>query len=65
MRKDPERGAVFEAALEPSKIDTLEKVTLAYIESVVEAFGGNKTHAARALGISRKTVYRRLGLLKD
>jgi DNA-binding NtrC family response regulator len=39
---------------------TLEEVARAYAEAVLEFHGGNKTHAARALGIDRRSLYRRL-----
>ena len=48
-----------------SAVDTLHAVEQRYIEAVLEAVGGNKQRAAALLGISRKTVYRRLGLLKN
>lgn len=37
---------------------TLLEVTRAYAQSVVAAAGGNKSLAARQLGISRRTLYR-------
>ncbi len=38
----------------------LEQVERRYILRVLEAVGGNKAHAARILGVGRKTLYRRL-----
>ncbi len=38
----------------------LAEVELAYIKQVVEAVGGNMAHAARVLGIDRRTLYRKL-----
>jgi transcriptional regulator with PAS, ATPase and Fis domain len=38
---------------------TLEELQDLYIEEVLEQHGGNKVHAAAALGIDRKTLYRR------
>jgi DNA-binding NtrC family response regulator len=38
----------------------LAEVELAYIRQVVEAVGGNMAHAARVLGIDRRTLYRKL-----
>lgn len=38
----------------------LEQVEKAYILRVLEAAGGNKSLAARTLGLNRKTLYRRL-----
>jgi len=31
-----------------------------YVRQVLNAVGGNKTHAARILGIDRRSLYRRL-----
>jgi DNA-binding NtrC family response regulator len=45
---------------DPSEIAPLEEVERRYIIKAIDAFGGNKTKAARALGIGRKTLYRRL-----
>jgi len=38
---------------------TLEEVQDLYIDEVMALHGGNKVHAAAALGIDRKTLYRR------
>ncbi len=38
---------------------TLEELQDLYIEEILEQHGGNKVHAAAALGIDRKTLYRR------
>lgn len=40
----------------------LAEVERAYIQHVLEVAQGNKTRAARILGIDRKTLYRKLGL---
>lgn len=40
---------------------SLEELERAYIQRVVEAQGGNKAAAARILGITRRTLYRKLG----
>jgi two-component system response regulator HydG len=45
---------------DPTEIISLEEVEKRYILRVVEACRGNKSKAARALGIGRKTLYRRL-----
>jgi two-component system response regulator HydG len=45
---------------DPSEIISLEELERRYILKVVEACKGNKSKAARALGIGRKTLYRRL-----
>jgi DNA-binding NtrC family response regulator len=40
---------------------SLAQVELAYIKQIVEKVGGNMAHAARVLGIDRRTLYRKLG----
>jgi len=42
------------------ELATLEEIERAYILRVVERVGGNKTEAAKVLGIGRKTLYRKL-----
>lgn len=44
---------------------TLEQVKLHHMERVLEASDGNKSAAARRLGISRKTLERKLGVDAD
>jgi DNA-binding NtrC family response regulator len=39
---------------------TLDEVERAHIRRILEASGGNKTQAARVLGVDRKTLYRKL-----
>ena len=39
---------------------TLAEVEAAYVRSVLEEVGGNKSLASRVLGISRKNLYERL-----
>ncbi len=43
----------------------LETIERAHIQRVLEACDGNKVAAARALGITRNTLYRKLGLTGD
>ncbi|MFN3480231.1 MAG: sigma-54-dependent transcriptional regulator [Thermodesulfovibrionales bacterium] len=43
---------------EPEKIKPLNEITKEYAERVVEFFGGNKSKAAEALGISRTSLWR-------
>ena len=38
----------------------LEELERRYIAHVLQAVGGNKTNAARILGVDRKTLYRKL-----
>jgi DNA-binding NtrC family response regulator len=46
------------------ELATLEEIERAYILRVVERVGGNKTEAAKILGIGRKTLYRKLQQLQ-
>jgi two-component system response regulator HydG len=54
------RSHVLIAADDPSELVPLEEAERRYILRVMEAVGGNKTLAARRLGIGRKTLYRKL-----
>jgi two-component system response regulator AtoC len=45
---------------DPSELLRMEEVERRYILHVLEAVAGNKTAAARILGIERKTLYRKL-----
>ena len=45
---------------DPTGLATLEQIESRYIQHVLEAVGGNKTTAARILGLDRKTLYRKL-----
>jgi sigma-54 dependent transcriptional regulator, acetoin dehydrogenase operon transcriptional activator AcoR len=62
--KDEESAAMGEA---PAAVDMmpasarLEDVELNVIQKALQAHGGNVSAAARALGISRNTIYRKLG----
>ncbi len=51
---------VVVASDDPSELVALAEVERRYILRVVEAVGGNKTQAAQVLGITRKTLYRKL-----
>jgi two-component system response regulator HydG len=51
---------VLIAADDPSELLPLEEVERRYIARVIQACGGNKSKAARILGIGRKTLYRHL-----
>jgi len=50
------RTTTFEVTV-PSSMDEIEKLA---IEATLDYTRGDKTHAARALGIGRKTLYRKL-----
>jgi two-component system, NtrC family, response regulator AtoC len=54
------RSHVLVAGDDPSELVPLEVVEQRYIARVMEAVGGNKTLAARILGLDRKTLYRKL-----
>ncbi len=55
-------GATREEAPPDYPVDwTLERVKTHHMARVLEASGGNKSAAARRLGVSRKTLERRLG----
>ncbi len=45
---------------DPAELVAMEEVERRYVMRVLEAVGGNKTHAAKVLGIERKTLYRKL-----
>lgn len=45
---------------DPSELPPLDEVERRYILRVLDAAGGNKTLAARTLGLDRKTLYRKL-----
>ena len=51
---------VLVASDDPSELVSLEEVERRYILRVMEAVGGNKTLAAQRLGITRRTLYRKL-----
>ena len=44
----------------PGELITLDEMERRYVRQVLDAVGGNKTHAARILGIDRRSLYRRL-----
>jgi DNA-binding NtrC family response regulator len=44
----------------PEEMLSLEEVERRYLKRALEAVGGNKTQAARLLGIDRRSIYRRL-----
>jgi two-component system response regulator HydG len=55
---EPERIILADA--ESTGLPTLEELERRYIARVMKAMGGNKTRAARTLGLDRRTLYRRL-----
>ena len=44
--------------LEPGRIKTVDELTKEYAEKVLKMFGGNKSKAAEALGISRTSLWK-------
>ena len=57
----PDTRAQQEASdMMPVEMLTLEEMDLRHIRKTLAACGGNKTHAARALGLDRRSLYRRL-----
>ena len=61
--RDYRRSHVLVASDDPSELVPLEEVERRYIARVMEAVRGNKTAAARILGIERKRLYRMLDRL--
>jgi len=57
------RAAIVFAAHSPDEMITLAEMERVYIGRVLAAVDGNKTHAARILGMDRRSVYRRLGAI--
>ena len=53
-------GQLVIATASPADLLTLEQVERRYVREVLAATNGNKTHAARVLGIDRRSLYRRL-----
>ena len=62
--RDYRRSHVLVAADDPTELVPLEEVERRYIARVMESVGGNKTAAARVLGVDRKRLYRMLARLE-
>jgi DNA-binding NtrC family response regulator len=58
--RDHRASHVLVTSDDPAELVPMEEVERRYILRVLEAVGGNKTAAARILGIERKTLYRKL-----
>ena len=56
----PSRIELTVEGTDPAKFLPMEEVERLYIEQVLDALGGNKASAARALGVDRRTLYRKL-----
>jgi DNA-binding NtrC family response regulator len=59
IRNHKSSRLVIDAA-DPSELITLSEMERRYVRRVLAACGGNKTQAARILGIDRRSLYRRL-----
>ena len=55
-----QKSHVVVATDDPTELVPLEEVEKRYILRVLEAHGGNRTEAAKTLGLDRKTLYRKL-----
>ena len=53
-------GQLMVASASPAELLTLDQVERRYVRHVLAATNGNKTHAAKVLGIDRRSLYRRL-----
>ena len=53
-------GTLVVAPESRSEMTTLAEMERRYVQYVLGVFHGNKTHAARALGIDRRSLYRRI-----
>jgi two-component system response regulator HydG len=58
----PDRGAMPCTGLEPQTIRSLSDIEREQIERALRSVNGNKSAAARLLGLDRKTLYRKLEL---
>jgi DNA-binding NtrC family response regulator len=58
--RDWKRSHVLVTADDPAELVPMEEVERRYILRVMDAVAGNKTEAARILGLDRKTLYRKL-----
>jgi len=58
-------GQIVLGGDDPSEFQSLAAVERRYIESVLRAVGGNRSLAARVLGLDRKTLYRKLKRFED
>jgi len=63
--RDAEQARIDIAASNAEDLVTLEEVERRYIARALAATGGNKTQAARILGVDRKTLFRKLKQQED
>ncbi|MCA9705810.1 MAG: sigma-54-dependent Fis family transcriptional regulator, partial [Myxococcales bacterium] len=59
VREQQERPVVA-ATDDPEDLPTLDELERRYIGRVLQLCAGNKSRAARILGVERRTLYRRL-----
>lgn len=66
FRQELERTARFAPPAEPGRVpQNLDELSQSAIQHALESCRGNVSHAARLLGISRQTLYRKLALRKE
>jgi len=58
-------SAIAPARPAPPDATTLESVEMEHIQHVLESVGGNRSRAAKLLGLDRKTLSRRLKRASD
>lgn len=58
--RDYRSSQLFIGGEDPSELVPMEEIERRYILHVLKSVGGNKTTAARVLGLDRKTLYRKL-----
>ena len=63
LTEDPTQLVVPTASI--AELMTIDELSQRYVRQVVSAVNGNKTQAARILGIDRRSLYRRLGDRKE
>jgi DNA-binding NtrC family response regulator len=60
LQKSEGAAALPDAPFDPLAMPTLAEMEHRYIDQVLSRVGGNRTLAARILGVDRKTLYRKL-----
>ena len=58
--RDYQSSQLYLGGSDPTELVSMEEVERRYIAHVLQSVGGNKTLAARILGLDRKTLYRKL-----
>ncbi len=58
--RDYRNDQVLISGQDPAELVPMEEIERRYIQHVLQAVGGNKSNAARILGLDRKTLYRKL-----